>query len=119
MDYFKQNMSVIEKARPSLYEALEKIFDSKVYSYSNIEEADTRDGNKALIIEKDNNKYRMNSIYKPLAETKKWAEQYEFGNINVSVIMFGMGNGLFVKEMLGKLQSDAKVYIYEPDISVF
>ena len=54
MDYFKQNMSVIEKARPILYEALEKIFDSKVYSYSNIEEADTRDGNKALIIEKDN-----------------------------------------------------------------
>lgn len=119
MDYFEQNMSVVKKARPNLYKELESIFDSKVYSYSNIEEADTRDGNKALIIEKNKNKYRMNSIYKPLTEAKKWADQYEFGNINVSVIMFGMGNGLFAKEMLRRLQSDAKVYIFEPEISIF
>ena len=119
LDYLEQNMSVMKKVRPGLYKKLEEIFDNNIYSYDNIEETDTRDGNKALIIKKDKNKYRLNSLYKPLKEAEKWADQYEFHNIGISVIMFGMGNGLFVNEMLKRLQMDAKVYLYEPDISVF
>ncbi len=33
--------------------------------------------------------------------------------------MFGMGNGIFINEMLKRLQKDAKVYLYEPDITIF
>ncbi len=119
LDYLEQNMFVIKKTRPGLYKDLKEIFDNNIYSYNNIEEIDTKDSNKALIIKKDENKYRLNSLYKPLKEAEKWADQYEFRNISVSVIMFGMGNGLFVKEMLKRLQKDAIVYLYEPDISVF
>ena len=86
-----------------MYDKLEEILDAGEYSYNNIEETDARDGNKALIIEKDNNKYRLNSIYKPLIEAKKWTEQYEFHNLCTSVMMFGMGNCIFVKEMLKPL----------------
>lgn len=119
MDYLEKNLSVIKKDRWLLYDKLEDILNSDKYSYNNIEEIETRDGNKALIIEKDNTKYRLNSIYRPLVEAEKWANQYEFQNLNVSVIMFGMGNGLFVREMLKRLQQDAMVYIYEPDITIF
>ena len=119
LDYLEQNISVMKEVRPGLYKKLEEIFDNNVYSYDNIEETDTKDGNKALIIKRNENKYRLNSLYKPLKEAEKWADQYEFHNLSVSVIMFGMGNGLFVKEMLKRLQKDAIVYLYEPDISVF
>ncbi len=119
MDCLEQNMSLIKGMRPVLYNKLERIFAGKEYSYNNIEETNTKDGNKALVVEKDNTKYRLNSLYRPLTEAKKWADQYEFQNINVSVVMFGIGNGLFIKEMLRRLKSDAKVYLYEPDISVF
>ena len=119
LDYLEHNISIMKKVRPGLYKRLKEIFDNNVYSYDNIEETDTRDGNKALIIKKDENKYRLNSLYKPLKEAEKWADQYEFHNLDVSVIMFGMGNGLFVREMLKRLQMDAGVYLYEPDISIF
>lgn len=119
MDCLEQNMSLIKDIRPGLYNKLEKIINEREYSYNNIEEINTKDGNKALLIEKDNTKYRLNSLYKPLKEAEKWADQYEFQNINVSVIMFGMGNGLFVMEMLKRLKPDAKVYLYEPEISIF
>ncbi len=119
MDYLEKNLSVIKKGRQALYSKLEDILNSDKYSYNNIEEIETRDGNKALIIEKDNIKYRLNSIYRPLTEAEKWANQYEFQNLNILVIMFGMGNGLFVREMLKRLQSDATVYLYEPDITIF
>ena len=119
MGCLEENISVIKRIRPNLHDKLEEIYEAGEYSYSNIEETDARDGNKALIIENDNNKYRLNSIYKPLSEAEKWAEQYEFHNLCTSVIMFGMGNCIFVKEMLKKLQQDAVVYLYEPDISIF
>lgn len=119
MNCLEKNLSVMKEGRQALYDKLEDILNSGKYSYDNIEEAETKDGNKALIIEKDNVKYRLNSIYRPLSEANKWADQYEFHNLNISVIMFGMGNGLFVQEMLRRLQSDASVFLYEPDISVF
>ncbi len=118
-DCLEQNMSLMERIRPDLYNKLKEVFDSNEYSYNNIEEADTRDGNKALIVDKDNTKYRLNSLYKPLKEAEKWADQYEFHNLSISVIMFGMGNGLFVREMLSRLKPDASVYIFEPDLSIF
>lgn len=119
MDCLEQNMSLIEMLRPGLYKKLKEIFDCNKYSYKNIEETETKDNNKALIIEKDNNKYRLNSLYRPLKEAEKWADQYEFQNLDVSVIMFGIGNGLFIREMLKRLRTDAEVYLYEPDVSIF
>lgn len=119
MDCLERNISLIKVFRPALYKELDKILASGKYLYDNIKEMDTRDGNKALVIEKDNNEYRLNSLYRPLKEAEKWADQYEFQNLNISVIMFGTGNGLFISEMLKRLKPDAKVYLYEPDISVF
>lgn len=118
-DCLEQNMSLMERIRPDLYKKLKEIFASNEYSYDNIEEADTRDGHKALIVDKDNTKYRLNSLYKPLKEAEKWAGQYEFHNLNISVIMFGIGNGIFVREMLNRLKPDASVYLFEPDLSIF
>lgn len=119
MNYLEKNISVIKNIDLELYEEVIKVLDSEGYKYDNIKEIDTKDNNKALEIEKDGNSYRLNSVYRPLSEAQKWAGQYEFHNLNVSVIMFGMGNGIFVREMLKKLKADAKVFIYEPDISIF
>lgn len=119
MSYLEKNKSIIKKNRPALYNKLKYILNTDEYPYDNIEEIKTRDGNKALVIEKDETKYRLNSVYRPLSEANKWADQYEFQNLNISVVMFGMGNGLFVCEMLKRLQPDAKVYLYEPDTAIF
>lgn len=119
MDYLEKNMSVMKNIEFKLYEELIKILDDKEYNYDNVREIDTKDGNKALEIQKDGNNYRFNSIYRPLNEVQRWISQYEFQNLDISVIMFGMGNCLFVREMLKKLKNDAKVFLYEPDISIF
>ena len=119
MGCLEENLSIIKRMRPNLHDKLEEIYKAGGYSYDNIQETVARDGNKALIIENDNNKYRLNSIYKPLNEAEKWAEQYEFHNLCTTVMMFGIGNCIFVREMLKRLQQDAVVYLYEPDISVF
>ncbi len=119
MDFLENNLSVMEKNRPIMYEKIKKILDEKEYSFDNIEGLDTKDGNKTLCITKAGQKYRLNSIYRPMQEAEKWADQYEFRNMDISVAMFGIGCSFFLKAMIDRMQPDAGVYAYEPDLPVF
>lgn len=115
MDCWKQNAAILEKERPKLLEKLEEIeYDFDKYSC-----VETRDGNRALCVEKEGKQYRFNSVYRPIQEAQKWADQYEYQNMNIVAIMYGLGNGVFLQEMLSHLDKDAKVFVYEPDVSLF
>lgn len=119
MELLEKNFACIEKYRPSFYKKLKKIYDDKEYSYEGMQTLETREDCTALCVEKDGKTVRLNSAYKPLQEAARWAKQYKFQNLNVSVLMFGIGNGVFVREMLHNLAGDAWVFLVEPDVSLF
>ncbi len=119
MEYLDKNLSYFEQNYPKYYKILKEALEEKELSFEHLECVETRDGNQALTITKGERTVRLNSVYRPLQEAKKWADQHEFQNIAVSVLMFGIGNGVFAREMLGRLQEDATVYLYEPDLTVF
>lgn len=119
MGYYSKNKDAIasryKERNEEIFERMEKE-DSGDYK---VERVVARDGNYALTVEKDENKYRLNSAYKPLAEAEKWADQYNFQNLDVNVFMFGFGNGIFVRELLRRAAQDASVYLWEPNVSIF
>lgn len=119
MDYTKMNFEMMKKNRPAFYKAVKKVYDNKGFSEEGIEEIVARDGNKALVIERDGQKIRLNSMFRPLQEAEKWADQYNYQNLHVPVFLFGMGNGIFLRELLKRLGSDAVVFVMEPDVSIF
>ncbi len=119
MDFIDKNFQTLQKMRPTFYHCLKKLYDEGSYSLDDIEEVETRDGNRALTIEKNGKKIRLNSLFRPLQEAEKWADQYSYSNLRIPVFMFGIGNGIFLREMLKRLGSDAVVFLMEPDISVF
>lgn len=119
MDYDEKNRSILQKLRPKLYEKMVEKEKEQTLSLEQFEKIETRDGNWALCIKKDGKVNRMNSIYRPLQEAKKWAEQFSFQNMNIIVTLFGLGNGIFLEELLKRLDSDAKVFVCEPDLSLF
>ena len=119
MDYTKMNFEMMKKNRPAFYDSVKKAYDNKEFSEEGIEEIVARDGNKALVIERDGKKVRLNSMFRPLQEAEKWADQYSYQNLHVPVFLFGMGNGIFLRELLKRLGNDAAVFVMEPDISIF
>lgn len=119
MEYLEKNLAVLQEFRPGIYSAVWDKLEKKEYSFELLETVETRDGDQALIISSEGKKVRLNSIYRPKQEAKKWADQYEFQNLSIVTLMFGMGNGIFVREMLKRLKDDAFVYLYEPDITTF
>lgn len=120
MNYFEMNLEYIKNYNVHLYNKLEKLdINANSNKLDSIESVDTKDGNKAVYISFNSVTYRLNSIYRPIEEAKKWAEQFKFTNINTIVTMFGFGNGIFAKALLENMGEKDVLLIYEPCYEIF
>lgn len=119
MDVYENNMYCIKNYRENLYNQISRY---KVSDHSDnifIESVDTRDGNRAISIAIQENTYRLNSLYNPKSEAVKWIEQFSFANLNIVISMFGLGNGIFAKEVIRKISAKDIVILYEPSYTIF
>lgn len=117
----KANRVCIKSSRPSLYEAL-KVYEEldqkdgeavKVYS------VETDNKEYTLFVEKNNIRYRLNSLYNPTHEAEQWVKQFQIQEISNVVLMYGLGNGIFLRSILRKLHKNDIVLVYEPSIDIF
>lgn len=78
------------------------------------ENTTARDGNPVLLVSDGDKTIRLNSAYRPLEEAKKWASQYDTKHLGMLILVFGLGNGIFLNALLEQCEDDTKVIIYEP-----
>lgn len=119
MDYKEQNLEVLKNIRPLFYEAYEEYLKDATEADIEVSKVETRDGNYALCVQCEDQLLRLNSAYRPVDEAKRWADAYEFPNICTIIEMYGLGNGVFVRELLKKVKEDDSLIIYEPSPSIF
>lgn len=120
MNYFEQNMECLKQYQNSLYGKLADIDSGAL----NIDEKQiftetAINGEQILLIQKNRVLYRLNSSYHPSHEAQIWAEQFKLDRLSSIITMFGMGNGVFAKEIAIKLGSEDYLFVYEPDINLF
>lgn len=83
---------------------------------NNIYYVATGEAEPALVIETENGyQYRMNSAYSPVNEVQTWGKQFKKDGIKRVVCLFGLGTGLFAKEILSGLSKDSRMIIFEPE----
>lgn len=120
MIQYQENLDALKKYRYNFYEKYMEVCDENRNQLNiQVDISEARDGNQIIIACKDEKKVRLNSQYRPIQEAQKWAMSFETGNIMVNAMMFGFGNGMFVKELLKRLKKDAKLFIYEPCLDIF
>ncbi|MDF2541064.1 MAG: hypothetical protein K0S47_782 [Herbinix sp.] len=120
MNYNEKNMETIETCKSYLYEKINaKQYDRNINTLDQIEMIPTKCGDTALEITFQSKKYRLNSSYDPVHEAKRWIMQYDMKNIGIIVIMFGLGNGVFIRELLKHIREDVAILIYEPSQELF
>lgn len=119
MNYYEMNLNLIRENKPYLYEQMQKKEDLNNKDLEDIYTTDTKDGKKALIIRKDEKEYCLNSTYYPGREARQWVEQYEIKNMNTVILMFGLGNGIFSRELIKKKKESDALVIYEPSMEIF
>lgn len=124
MDYLEKNLEYLKIKNKTIYKALEELTID--FNYKSCGEKQkfnlikTRDNKQTIEICYDiSKKIRLNSVYNSEKEAKRWAAKYKEQNKITSLIMFGYGNGIIYKEMNKKLDTNAKIFFYEPDKYLF
>lgn len=121
MTIYEKNLEALAENQAKGLRQYQEIKDKGTYTkyVQSIEAKESRDGNLVMTVAAETGRVRLNSPYYPQKEAVKWADQYEFTNIETVMILFGLGNGLFVKEVLSRLQKDGMIVVYEPSFQVF
>lgn len=86
-------------------------YDVKVY--------DTRDGLKTLSIKENGKELLLYSKYNVQEEIERFLDELKEINTKSVIIVFGLGFGYHITELLKKISNDNKVIILEPSIKVF
>ncbi|MBU5477772.1 DUF115 domain-containing protein [Eubacterium sp. MSJ-13] len=119
MNFWDKNVECLKENRVDIYEKVKEIYDEKKYDFEKFTLVDTREGLKTIEIDSDGKKIRLNSLYSPTKEAERWTKQFDFNNIGVSLVMFGIANGVFADAAIRKLKSDTVIFLVEPDVSLF
>ncbi|MDF2845490.1 MAG: hypothetical protein K0R00_3916 [Herbinix sp.] len=119
MGYLEKNKKALDEYKKNLYKGFSSYKSDQFDLAYSVNSSETKDGNKAIVIMKDNNSIRLNSAYRPVNEAEEWAKRFNFNNIGVVVSMFGLGNGIFAKELLKEKNENDLLLIYEPSPEIF
>ncbi|WP_313131390.1 motility associated factor glycosyltransferase family protein [Anaerocolumna sp.] len=120
MTYYEKNIECIKKNRRYMYSCLKDMDTATTFEQAeDVNSVITRDGEQAVIVKYKGTEYRLNSLYRPIEEANRWAEQFSFNNYNNIISMFGFGNGIFARAIIKKMGEKDTFLIYEPCPDVF
>ncbi|NLO09339.1 MAG: motility associated factor glycosyltransferase family protein [Clostridiales bacterium] len=119
MTFYNKNMELIENNHSYLYKNLINNDNNYTNRLDNIETIYAKDGEKIVSITYKAMTYRLNSIYRPIEEAIRWSDQFTLQNINTVVSMYGLGNGIFARALLRKMEESHLLIIYEPSYDIF
>ena len=76
------------------------------------------DDRKILYVLKDGNEYHLESLYDNQHCLDVWREGVPELRLNAKILLFGMGNGQYIKKLLESTTEDVKIYVFEPSIEL-
>ncbi len=120
MDIYNTNIESIKKYKSGLYKALNQKKDEDITNrVDDIKSLQAKDGTNIISISYNSKEYRLNSLYRPLEEARKWADQFELKNYSSIISMYGLGNGIFARALIDKMDMNDILLIYEPSYDIF
>lgn len=121
MDYYQNNIKLLQEYRTPFYDLYEKAAQDAAWKYpcEEIISQEAKDGSVILCVRREGKTVRLNSPYRPVEEAQKWAAQFSGDNMHVNAMLFGLGNGMFARALLQRLQKDAKLFLCEPSFEIF
>lgn len=117
-ELYIKNMEILKENYTEYAEHLEKeeCGDLDVKSWMK----ETGTGRLVLTACKDNIEYLLESEYDNDIYQKKFFQMIpEKWELNGKLFLFGLGNGMYVKEFLDRFSNDHIIFVYEPSESVF
>ena len=120
MRYLNSNLEYLKQKNFIIYNEIKRRtfkYDKTNNNKFNI--INTRDGYKTIEVNYNSENIRLNSIFSPKKEAERWAKKFDDTGKITSLIMYGLGNGIFFDELKMKIDNHAYIFFYEPNIDLF
>lgn len=117
MDYLERNLATIKQYNKDLYERIIEYTEEQEEGFL-LEYGVARNGEPCLYMQRNETIYRLNSEVNPSYEAKKWVEQYDENHYQSVIELFGLGTGVFAREIVEKYSKETLIFIYEPSKKV-
>jgi len=105
------NLNILKSSYLDIWNKLKQFEDKENRKLTEIEE--TRNGDKTLVINKDDKNVYLHSRYNPVREAETIVESIDDIDENTNIIFYGTGLGFHIQLILEKYKN-IKYYIYEP-----
>lgn len=109
------NISVIQKKDEVLYENLMK--DSEQSNL--IVDVEIIEDRKVLYAVQEDKQFQLDSLYDSDYLLETWYKGLQVRSYKSKVVMFGFGNGMYVRTLLRNFKKEIEIIVYEPSIEVF
>lgn len=77
------------------------------------------EGRKILFVQKGEEVYQLDSLYKSEEIVNDWFKQIKDWNFQSRFLLFGFGNGMYVDKLLRETRKTTKIIVYEPSKQIF
>lgn len=119
MSIYDNNIELLKENNHSLYKALMEAEEKLSKPRIDVYERTALNGEPVLEVEKNGEVTRLNSLYNPSHEAKIWSEQFERVSLQDVYVLFGFGNGNFVRALTERMEDGRIIIIYEPSYEIF
>lgn len=62
---------------------------------------------------------RLNSLYDPAYEARKWAQGRDIPDRKATLIILGFSTGVYLQELIKRFRADTSFFVYEPEEGLF
>lgn len=114
---FEKNIAIIKRRLIPLHDGLLKYIETRIEEGKVIIDESAR-GEKVVGVVRDNRCWYLNSRYDAENAVKCWADGVEEINFRGIVIMNGISNMMYAREMLKRLGKDNILVLFEPDPAI-
>lgn len=118
MTIYEKNLKTLAKYYPEMDVLIENT-RKKMEPELEVLVEDSYDGEKILKIRKDERNLYLNGRRNAKEVAKLWVEQQGYLVPNATVYMWGVGNYLYLRELVEKTENRITIFVCEPSLQIF
>lgn len=118
MTVYEENLKTLSEIYPHMDELIQEA-QKKLEPELEIIEETSYDGEKILKIKKEGRSYYLNGKRNAKEPGKIWVETLGVLETNSPVFLMGLGNPIYLKELVEQTEKKITIVVYEPSLQIF
>lgn len=118
MTTYEKNLKTLETYYPEMDQMIEKAKENMESDLEVLEE-ESYEGIKILKVDRWGKEYYLGGKRNPEEPAQVWVDTLGTLQRNAPILMMGLGNPLYLKELVEHTENRVSIFVYEPSLEIF